>query len=165
MSPLLLSVWLSVAFVALNTSLYSAPPVPLSLSGSGGVLSSPLRRQLQGFICNAWPPSGVQTMLTANDRPAMDDLNDGQRIVLGQRFLTVVPGTIRAVRFFKTWDEGGEGHSGRIYDASSGALLARTGSFNDDSCAGPGWVAAPLLQPFRTTANTHVRELKQAKCP
>lgn len=89
-------------------------------------------------------------MFGANDRPATADSTDNQRLVLGLRLTTTLAGTISAIRFYKAASEGGSGHTGRIYNSATGAVLASV-AFNDAACNGPKWVVAPLAAPLQTT--------------
>lgn len=97
--------------------------------------------------CGAWPGPDLQTIFTKHDMPHSLDRHEGRSITVGIRVSVSVPGLATAVRFYKSPREGGEGHTGMIYDWASGALLASTvADLKDLQCPGPQWVSLPLDQ-------------------
>lgn len=91
-----------------------------------------------------------QTYFKNTDVPGYANLKDGIPLVLGMIFGTSVAGEITAFRFYKAAGEGGANHFGRIYEWSTGNLVAWTDRSDDSSCAGGRWVTIPLAAPFRT---------------
>lgn len=74
------------------------------------------------------------------------------RLVLGTQLSTSVSGNITALRYFKAAEEEFPAHTGRVYDASNGELLASV-TFVDASCQGAGWVSVALPSPVVTVAH------------
>lgn len=106
--------------------------------------------------CNVFPTGTTQTLFTTANVPPTTSLNDGYPLVLGMQFTFAVAGRITGFRYYKAGTETTATHSGRVYLASSGALVGTTGTFNDASCtaAGGRWVSVPLQTPVTVTAAT-----------
>lgn len=106
--------------------------------------------------CYTWPGSGMHTIFSPDvGGPEMVDVQEEQAMIFGIRFKVAVPGTVLAVRFFKSPREGGGIHIGRVYDWQSKQLLASSadeysGTVVDDAaCPGPGWITIDLPEPLR----------------
>jgi hypothetical protein len=93
----------------------------------------------------------VQSLHNVNEGPALVDATDDRPLGLAVRFTTTTSGTLTAVRWFKSPQEGGSGHVGKIYDFASRAQLAVTPALSDAQCPGPVWVRLPLSTPLRAT--------------
>lgn len=139
---------------AVEVTPLAASPTPSTPPPTPAPTPSPTSAASSAYVCDVWPSSGRQTIFFPSDTPQALDLNDGVHLVLGQRFTTAVAGDLLAVRYYKAASEGGSsslgGRTGRIYDWSSGALLASTELTVDDGCPGPRWVSIPLQASLRT---------------
>src|SRR5262245_11983881 len=90
--------------------------------------------------CSLWGPEVVPANLSANDTNAVE---------LGVRFRAATSGTITAIRFYKSADNGGA-HVGNLW-TNTGTLLA-TVTFEGETAS--GWQQAPLAAPIAVEANT-----------
>jgi len=94
----------------------------------------------QACPCSLWGPETVPANLSANDTAAVE---------LGVRFRAATSGTISAIRFYKSADNGGV-HVGNLW-TNTGELLA-TVSFEGETAS--GWQQAQLTAPVAVEANT-----------
>ena len=90
--------------------------------------------------CSLWGPETVPANLSANDTAAVE---------LGVRFRAATSGTISAIRFYKSADNGGA-HVGNLW-TNTGALLA---TVNFEAETASGWQQAQLAAPVAVEANT-----------
>jgi hypothetical protein len=90
--------------------------------------------------CSLWGPEVVPANLSANDTGAVE---------LGVRFRAATSGTISAIRFYKSADNGGA-HVGNLW-TNTGGLLA-TVNFEGETAS--GWQQAQLATPIAVEANT-----------
>lgn len=100
---------------------------------------------------NTWPSAGhAHTFYTPADRPDSTANTDNRRpLVLGNRLSVSKPGKVTAFRFYRSEDENAKHHMGRLYDASSGQLLASaTFSAPRAGEAIPGWVSVSFPVPL-----------------
>lgn len=86
----------------------------------------------------------MQTLYTQEDVPEQLSATDNRRLVLGHEIATSTRGVVTAVRYFKAQGEAGLGRTARIYDTTTGRLLASTSLITDGGCPGPAWISAPL---------------------
>jgi hypothetical protein len=84
-----------------------------------------------------------------NVAPAVPDENDPSPIEVGSKFYSDVPGTISAIRFFKSAKNTGT-HIGNIW-SETGTRLS-TVTFTGETAT--GWQTASLAPPLAVTANT-----------
>ncbi|ANZ36372.1 hypothetical protein BBK82_10165 [Lentzea guizhouensis] len=95
-------------------------------------------------------PLVTQSLFTLSDTPAMQNSNDNGPVELGVKFRCTVPGAnATGVRFFKGTLNTGP-HSGRLWNATTGALLA-TATFSGESSS--GWQSANFPAPVPLTQN------------
>ncbi|UZX05187.1 DUF4082 domain-containing protein [Arthrobacter sp. CDRTa11] len=99
-----------------------------------------------GVVVNVSCPC---SLVGANVAPAVADAGDSGSIEVGAKFYSDVPGTISAVRFFKSSRNTGT-HTGSVW-SESGQRLA-TATFTGESAT--GWQTAALTPPLAITANT-----------
>ena len=90
--------------------------------------------------CSLWGPETVPANLSASDTGAVE---------LGVRFRAATSGTISAIRFYKSSDNGGA-HVGNLW-TNTGGLLA-TVNFEGETAS--GWQQAQLATPIAVEANT-----------
>jgi Domain of unknown function (DUF4082) len=81
--------------------------------------------------------------------PSAPEANDPNPVELGVKFQTSVPGTVTAIRFYKSVHSVGN-HIGNLW-SSTGALLA-TGTFINETSS--GWQQVQLATPVTLTAAT-----------
>ncbi|WP_246084713.1 DUF4082 domain-containing protein [Pseudarthrobacter phenanthrenivorans] len=89
------------------------------------------------------------SLVGANVAPASPDAGDTNAIEIGAKFYSDVPGTISAVRFFKSAKNTGT-HIGNIWSESGEKLASAT--FTGETAT--GWQTATLSPPLVITANT-----------
>jgi hypothetical protein len=85
----------------------------------------------------------------ANVAPVLPDAGDAGSIEIGAKFYSDVPGTISAVRFYKSTSNTGT-HIGSVWSESGQRLASAT--FTGESAT--GWQTATLSQPLTISANT-----------
>jgi hypothetical protein len=96
-----------------------------------------------GQVCNCvsiWPGTTV---------PAVSDGNDVNAVEIGVKFRTDAPGSITALRFYKSAANTGV-HTGHLW-SSSGTLLG-SATFGGETAS--GWQQATLTTPVQVQANT-----------
>lgn len=99
-----------------------------------------------GVVTNVSCPC---SLVGSNVSPAVPDAGDAGAIEIGAKFYSDVPGTIGAVRFFKSTRNTGT-HSGSVW-SETGQRLA-TATFSGESAT--GWQTAALNPPLAISANT-----------
>lgn len=96
------------------------------------------------------PVSSSQETLFTTQTPAMTNLSDGSAVnyELGTAFISGTPGSITALRFWKTSNESGT-HIGRLW-SSSGQILGSV-TFNHETAS--GWQEEALTTPIPISPN------------
>ncbi len=95
------------------------------------------------------PPPGNTYTLLGNDIPASRDVTYAQGVEVGLKFSSDVPGSITAIRFYKSTNNFGM-HVGELWTIT-GQLLASAPFVNETSS---GWQQVNLPTPMAIQANT-----------